>query len=72
LLTGSDEHDIELSCNHLIEVLDDWVKTLNIPRLGYYGVTEDDLDKIIEKSSNKNNQIELTTDEMKVILKNRL
>lgn len=72
LLTGSDEHDIELSCNHLIEVLDNWVKTLEIPRLGYYGVLEKDLNKIVEKSSNKNNPVELTKEQMKEILRNRL
>lgn len=72
LLTGSDEHDIEMSCSHLIEVLDDWVKALEIPRLGGYGITEADLDKIVNATGNKNNPVELTKEQMKEILRNRL
>lgn len=72
ILTGSDEHDIEMSCSHLIEVLDDWTKKLEIPRLGAYGIKETDLDKIVNVTGNKNNPVELTKDQMKEILRNRL
>jgi alcohol dehydrogenase class IV len=56
----------------LMEVIDDYIGNLRIPRLGEYGVTEADMDKIIAKTGNKNNPVELEKEELRSILKARL
>ncbi len=72
LLSEGNEEDVEESCNHLIAKLDEWTELLKIPRLGKYHITENDLDKIVEGTGNKNNPVKLTKDQMKQILRNRL
>lgn len=59
-------------CQLLVQQLEDWLKLLKIPRLSQYGATEKDLPKIIEKTGQKNNPVELSTDQLTQILKNRL
>ena len=56
----------------LVETLEDWTSKLDISRLGEYGVTIDDLDKIIEKSGNKNNPVHLDNEQIKKLLRARL
>lgn len=59
-------------CNKLINTLETWIDMLNIPRLGDYGVTEKDLDMIVEKTGNKNNPVNLNQKTIKKILQKRL
>ncbi|MEJ6952371.1 iron-containing alcohol dehydrogenase [Natronospora cellulosivora (SeqCode)] len=59
-------------CDLLINTLRDWVVELDIPRLGKYGVSEDDLDKIVEKTGIKNNPVELAKEDIKQLLIKRL
>lgn len=63
---------IEHYCDLLVETLEDWTAKLNISRLGEYGVSEDNLDKITKKSGNKNNPIQLDNEQIKKLLKARL
>jgi alcohol dehydrogenase class IV len=63
---------IEHYCDLLIETLEDWTTKLNISRLGEYGVSENDLDKIIKKGGNKNNPVQLDNAQIKKLLKARL
>ena len=58
--------------NHFTESLLDWVEELRIPRLGDYGNTAADLDRIVEAASNRNNPIALTPSEIKTLLQSRL
>ena len=58
--------------NHFTESLLDWVEELRIPRLGDYGITAADLDRIVEAASNRNNPIALTPSEIKILLQSRL
>lgn len=58
--------------NHFTESLLDWVEELRIPRLGDYGITAADLDRIVEAASNRNNPIALTPSEIKTLLQSRL
>ncbi len=59
-------------CDFLIETLDKWTAELKIDRLGKYGITFDDLDKIVEQSGLKNNPVPLNNDDIKEIIMNRI
>jgi len=72
-------HDIHLSdeeaLKRLIEVLDSWTQTMHLPPLSKYGVTEEDIPKIVANSrgsSMKTNPIVLTDEEISEILLRRL
>ena len=72
-ISNIEEHkSINRYCSLLVEILDNWIAELEIPRLGEYGVSEDDLDKIAAKAGNKNNPIQLNQTQIKTIVKNRL
>ena len=62
----------EAACEALVDEVKRLTEVMKIPKLGRYGITEQDLDKIIEKTGNKNNPVELTKEELKEMLINRL
>jgi len=59
-------------CSILVDLLDNWTKKLNIERLGQYGITSTDIDNIIEKTSLKNNPVQLKREDLHEILINRI
>lgn len=72
-------HNIHLSdeeaLTRLVEVLEEWTQTMQLPRLSKYGVTREDIPRIVANSrgsSMKTNPIVLTDDEIGEILLNRL
>lgn len=64
--------DRDYYCQVLIDKLREWVKDLEIPRLGEYGITVADLDKIAKNAGNKNNPVRLDNEQIKNILRKRL
>ncbi|NVM44216.1 MAG: iron-containing alcohol dehydrogenase [Candidatus Lokiarchaeota archaeon] len=64
--------DIPHHCSILVDMLDNWTKKLNIDRLGQYGITSIDIDNIIEKTSLKNNPVQLKREDLHEILINRI
>ena len=64
--------DTDSACKALIEEINSLIDFMNIPKLGSYGITEADLDRIIDKTGNKNNPVELSKEELKEMLLNRL
>ncbi len=64
--------DTTNACDLLIQKLEEWVENLKIPRLGTFGVKESDVDRIVAKTSGKNNPIALTKDQIKQIVEARL
>ena len=66
--------DIDIShyCSILVDVLDNWTNKLNIDRLGQYGITSTDVDSIIDKTSLKNNPVQLRREDLHEILTNRI
>lgn len=62
----------ESYCRLLTEKINMMVKRLEIPTLSRYGVEENDIDKIISTTTQKNNPIELPKSELRKILRNRL
>ncbi len=59
-------------CDHLAASMDDWVSRLEIPRLGAFGITEADLDRIAASGKNRNNPIALSRDEIRALVASRL
>ena len=67
--TGKSEH---YYADFLIHTLEEWTEELAIPKLSDYGVTAKDLEIIVEQTSNRNNPIQLTREEIFTILSSRL
>ncbi len=59
-------------CTNLIETLEKWTNELKIDRLGKYGIEIKDVDKIVEKADLKNNPVNLSSENIKNIVLNRL
>jgi len=55
-------------CRHLVTVLDDLTDHLQIPVLGDYGVTRQDIDSIAGTTGQKNNPVQLSTQALTRIL----
>ncbi len=70
LETSNDK--LETNLNNLLDKLKNWTNELKINKLGDYNIRENDLNRIIEKTSMKNNPIELDTENIRKILLNRL
>ncbi|MBN2541508.1 iron-containing alcohol dehydrogenase [bacterium] len=56
----------------LINKLNEWVLSLNIPRLGEFGILESDLNCILSKTGIKNNPVDLNKDQIRSIVMARL
>ena len=72
LLGGISGKGTDYNCDLLVEKLGEWIELLDLPRLGRYGVGESDLDRIAEKTSNRNNPVKLERDEICRLLARRL
>jgi alcohol dehydrogenase class IV len=72
LLSEHEPTDIDSGCDALIETLNEWINTLEIPRLRDYGVTADDFDRILDAADVRNNPVDLPREDMGNILKLRL
>ena len=67
--------DRHAAWDQLVSLLRDWIRQLQLPRLSYYGLDKDGLDKVVANSrgsSMKTNPIMLTDEEIKSILVDRL
>jgi alcohol dehydrogenase class IV len=64
--------DADDCCRSLINTIEGWIEQLNIPRLGQFGIKSDDLDRIVAITGNKNNPVELSKDEIKNLILERL
>ena len=56
----------------LVAELMRWTETLQLPRLGAFGIVEKDLDPLVKECGQKQNPIKLTDDELRTILVRRL
>jgi alcohol dehydrogenase class IV len=56
----------------LADAIEAWVKELNIPKLGLYGVKTSDVDQIVSATSLKNNPVFLTKEELAQLLVDRI
>ncbi len=72
VLAGVATQDVDEGCALLEKVIREWNRTLKIPMLGAYGITENDFSKITDAASNKNNPYPFKKEEMAEILRSRL
>jgi len=68
MLNGTDNKPETYYTDLLLDTLDSWVDTLNIPTLGQCGVTHEGVNKIVDASDNKNNPVTLEREEMAEVL----
>ncbi len=72
MVSDCNSSDVNTCCDALVITLEKWIRSLKIPKLGEYGIEEKDLDKIVNSSSNKNNPVKLSPEQIKRMLNNRL
>lgn len=75
VLLDTDYHNKHESWERLVNLLSRWTEALKLPRLSSYGVSEEDLDRIVANargSSMKTNPLVLTDEELKGLLLSRL
>ncbi len=72
ILSGEAPATTEAGCDLLLHMLDRWIAATGIARLSAYGVTRDDLPRILDKSNNKNSPVTLDRTQMQAILEARL
>jgi len=54
----------EYYTDFLLQLIEKWVADMQIPKLGHYGLTNDDIRKLAPMGENKNNPVALSKDEM--------
>lgn len=59
-------------CRVLIDTLYEWTDHLSMPRLGTFGITGADVERIVQGASNKNNPVALPGDEIAAIVFERI
>ena len=69
---GYENFDVSYYCSILIDTLKKWTNDLNIDRLGKYGITINEVDKIVEKAGLKNNPVQLRREDIMEIVRNRI
>jgi alcohol dehydrogenase len=62
----------EFYCHQLVEKLEAWTRELSIPHLSDFGITENDLPKIIDQTGLKNNPVALNRKDLREILLTRI
>jgi len=75
LLAGKEWYkniDVSYYCSILVNTLEKWTNDLNIDRLGKYGVTIKEVDKIVKKAGIKNNPVQLRPEDIMEIVRNRI
>ena len=72
ILSGNFSPDDDQACDLLFEKLQEWTESLQIPRLGDFGLVESDLDGLVAQAGQKANPVQLDARDVKAILKARL
>jgi len=72
MLSNKEPQDINEGCDLLVESLNNLINETGLPRLGAFGVTENDLEKIVTAAEMRNNPAALSAEDMLNILKLRL
>lgn len=66
------EKTLSYNLSTLINTLENWIDVLKLDNLSNYGITYDDIKKIVEKTGLKNNPVNLDKKDIREILENRL
>ncbi len=71
LVAGKSNLSAYDACSLLIERIEEWTNSLNLPLLSDYGVTSADVERIVQKTGSKDNAVHLEKDDIKEILLRR-
>jgi alcohol dehydrogenase len=72
LFGGSADKGEAWNADFLVERLRAWTELLRLPRLGAYGIGASDIDRILDKTSNRHNPVPLDREEQSELLARRL
>lgn len=72
VLSGKPARDTDEGCRLLLETLEEWTEKLRMPRLGAFGIGEEDLRRLAGKASLKDNPAPLEAGERFSILASRI
>lgn len=72
LLTGEDRNEIEANLDLLVDRLYQLQEEVDMPRLGRYALSEEQLSAIAERAGTKNHPVDLDSDDIRAILDARL
>lgn len=72
ILPGTDKMPDKDALNFLVNTFQSWLEQFKIPRLSHYGISETDIDRIVKAAGQKNNPVELSNDDLRRILQERL
>ncbi len=72
ILSGARSAELSEGCDLLVGQLTEWQEQLGFPRLGEFGVREEELDRIVAVTRSKSNAVALDSDGMRRILAARL
>jgi alcohol dehydrogenase class IV len=70
-LSGASHADPMDRCRHLVDSLYRWLDKLPIPRLGHYGLSASHIERLRQDSSNKNNPLPLSADQVEQMIRDR-
>jgi alcohol dehydrogenase class IV len=70
IFCGGDSKSPDYYTDFLLSMIESWTTQMHIPRLGEFGITPADFEKIIAVTDNKNNPVALEKDEMLEVLEN--
>ena len=68
LISGKETQSVKKGCAALITTVALWTEKLQLPRLSKFGITKNDIQKIAAGTSNKNNPVKLSSEEISGIL----
>jgi alcohol dehydrogenase class IV len=72
LICGNVYCDDMHGVNELVDYLKDLSENLAMPRLGSYGITNNDVDQFLTENVNKNNPVQLNSDEIRRVIQERI
>lgn len=72
LFTENEQKSDTYYVDYFIDVLREWTDTMNISRLGKFGIQQSDIERIVSITDIKNNPVKLSKDDLIEILESRL
>ena len=60
--------ELDSCCDYLVEIIENWIQKLEIPRLGVYGFNNSAIERVIRGTGDKNNPVILANKDINNIL----
>ncbi|MFW5872348.1 MAG: iron-containing alcohol dehydrogenase [bacterium] len=72
MMSGTNDKNQDYYLDFFLATIEKWTKDMELPLLDKYGITRNDISKIVKGTSIKNNPVELNESELAYILERRL